>query len=118
MSQLSSYLGSGMPSATSMIDRLVKKGLVERVEDASDRRVVSCRLTSAGHEVVEQFLRMGRTRNEALAGLLTLEELRTVVPALEILSNAAARRSRAGQPEHPRHAAGAQETVHTSSGAT
>ena len=96
MSELSGNVGSGMPSATSMIDRLVKKKVVERVEDPSDRRVVTIRLTALGVEVVERFLRIGRMRYEALADALTLEELRAAVPTVELLAKAARRRKEAG----------------------
>jgi DNA-binding MarR family transcriptional regulator len=91
MGDISTYLGRGMPSATSMIDRLLAKGLVERVEDASDRRVVACQLTAAGTEAVERFWRLGRLRLQSLADVLTLEELEIVVPAIEILSDAVGR---------------------------
>ena len=97
MSELSAHLGCGMPSATSMIDRLVKKGLVERAEDSSDRRVVACSLTPAGGEVVERFLRMGRMKYEALADILTEEELEAAIPVLEMLSAAARRHRDAAQ---------------------
>ena len=56
MGDISTYLGRGMPSATSMIDRLVSKGLVERMADASDRRVVACRLTALGEEARGEVL--------------------------------------------------------------
>ena len=92
MGVLSEHLGRGLPSATSMVDRLVKKGLVERVQDPSDRRVVACRLTGEGGRVVERFWRISRERRLALADALTLEELEQVVPALEILTDAAASR--------------------------
>ena len=88
-----------MPSATSMVDRLVKKSLVERAEDRSDRRVVAIRLTAAGGEVVERFLRMGRMRYEALADVLNLEELQAAVPVIEMLSRAARRPKGANQSE-------------------
>ena len=81
MREIATFLGVGMPSATSMVDRLVKKGLVERQEDSADRRVVACRLTADGVEAVERFWRMSRIKAEAMAGALTLDELRAVVPA-------------------------------------
>ena len=43
MSEVADYLGRGISAATSMVDRLVRKRLVERVAEASDRRVVACR---------------------------------------------------------------------------
>jgi DNA-binding MarR family transcriptional regulator len=110
MGDLSAYLGSGMPSATSMIDRLVKKGLVERIKDASDRRVVACRLTEAGTEVVERFWRIGRMRREEMAGSLTLEELEVVVPAIEVLVNAIGRRDAGPSMAHPDESSNARES--------
>ena len=91
MSEISANLDRGMPTVTGVIGRLVKKGLVERVEDGSDRRVVACRLTPPGTEVVERFWRIGRMRSEALAQALTVEELEAVLPALAILSEATSR---------------------------
>ena len=95
MGDLAGYLGRGMSTVTSMIDRLLRKGFVERVEDPSDRRVVTCRLTGTGHEVVERFWRAGRVRAEEMAAALTVDELRTVVPAMEIMLNAISRRDMA-----------------------
>ncbi len=91
MGGLSGHFGRGLPSVTSMVDRLVKKGLVERVEDPLDRRVVVCRLTNEGREAVERFWQVSRERRLALAGALTVEELEMVVPALETLTEALAR---------------------------
>ena len=92
MGVLSEHLGRGLPSATSMVDRLVRKGLVERVQDPSDRRVVACRLTDEGGRAVERFWQISRERRRALADALTDEELEMVVPALDILIRAAAER--------------------------
>ena len=91
MGELSENLGCGLPAATSMVDRLVRKGLVERVQDPSDRRVVACRLTGEGRGAVERFWQVSRERRLAVADALTLDELETVVPALDILTRAAAR---------------------------
>jgi len=45
----------GVPSMTRMLDRLEAKGLVARVRSATDRRVVTLKLTKAGHEVVDHI---------------------------------------------------------------
>ena len=96
MGVLSEHLGRGLPSVTGMMDRLVNKGLVERVEDPSDRRVVACRLTDEGRRAVERFWQVSRERRLALADALTLDELEAVVPALDLLIRAAARREAEG----------------------
>ena len=88
MGVLSEHLGRGLPSVTSMMDRLVKKGLVERVLDPSDRRVVACQLTDEGKKAVERFWQVSKDRRRALADALTVDELEVVVPALEILTRA------------------------------
>ena len=104
MREVAAFLGTGMPSATSMIDRLVRRGLVRRVEDATDRRVVACELTGEGVEAVERFWRMRRARAESIADAMTDEELAQVAPALEILVDAIARRDSVESGKDERHA--------------
>jgi len=91
MGNIAGHLSSSMSSATSMIDRLVDKGLVERAPDASDRRVVTCQLTDRGREEMDRFSRIHQLRLTRMAGRLTMEELQTVVDAMEILCSAAQR---------------------------
>ncbi len=91
MGNIAGHLSTSMSSATSMIDRLVDKGLVERAPDASDRRVVTCQLTARGREEMDRFSRIHQLRLTRMAGRLTMEELQTVVDAMEILCSAAQR---------------------------
>ena len=91
MGNIAGHLSTSMSSATSMIDRLVDKGLVERVPDSSDRRVVTCELTSRGREEMDRFSRIHQLRLTQMAGRLTVEELQTVVDGMEILCSAAQR---------------------------
>ena len=91
MSGISRRLGVEMPSATTMIDRLVAKGLVARGQDPADRRAVVCSLTTAGREAVEKFWSLRAARTESLAAVLTNEELEVVVPAMKIVADAVRR---------------------------
>ena len=91
MSGIAERLGVEMPSATTMIGRLVGKGLVERRQDPADRRAVVCSLTPAGRDAVEKFWSLRAARTEALAAALTTEELEIVVPAMEIMAEAVRR---------------------------
>ena len=117
MREIAAFLGTGMPSATSMIDRLVKKGLVRRIEDATDRRVVACELTGDGMEAVERFWSMRRARAESMADALTDEELEQVALALDILVRAIARLDSARPDEDGRReAVGADSAVPASRG--
>lgn len=88
MGTVSTYLGSTLSSATSIVDRLVERGLVGRGQDPDDRRVVTCHLTELGQEAIEQFWRIGRLRIIDLSEQLNIGELETVVEAMEILNTA------------------------------
>src|SRR3990172_7760941 len=48
MSEISSHLGVGMPTVTSLVTKLEEKGLVAREHDTKDRRVVFCSTTQWG----------------------------------------------------------------------
>ena len=91
MTQIAEYLGTSLPSATSMIDRLFDKALVERMGDESDRRVVACRLTARGRDEVERFWQLEQMSMVRLADQLDADELGTVVKAMELLLQAAKR---------------------------
>ena len=93
MKDISDHLMRGMPSATSMIDRLVKKGYVERVPDPSDRRVVLCQITELGREMLDRFSRMGAVGFEAISESLRDDELDKIAPALEMLVDAMAKQT-------------------------
>lgn len=95
MSAIATSLGTSVPSASTMMERLVQKALVERFHDEKDRRVVTCRLTEAGAGEMQRFWRVGRLRLEEMARCLTHDELRTVVRAMEILA-CAVHRQQAG----------------------
>ncbi len=102
MSSISGWLGVEMPSATTMIARLVTKRLVERRQDPADRRAVVCSLTPAGGDAVERFWSVRAARTESLAAVLSTEELEVVVPAMEIMADAVRRpgfRDRIGKEE-------------------
>ena len=91
MRGIAKRLGVEMPSATTMIDRLAAKGLVERKQDPKDRRAVVCSVTPAGRDAVEKFWALRAARIESLANALSKKELERVVPALKIMAEAGLR---------------------------
>lgn len=91
MSEIAASLGISLQAATSLIDRMVDKGLVERVHDPADRRVVICRLTLNGREEIERMYGTSRSRMTMLVEVLSAAELDSVVAAFEIMADAAAR---------------------------
>ena len=50
--ELGARLGVSAPTASGLVDRLVEKGVLERTDDATDRRVRRLRLTQEGVEVL------------------------------------------------------------------
>ena len=97
MRGIAKRLGVEMPSATTMINRLVAKGLVERRQDPGDRRAVVCTVTPAGRKTVEKFWALRAARIESLAAVLSKKELEIVVPALKIMADAGRRAERGAE---------------------
>ena len=90
--ELARRLGIGPSAVTPLVEKLVRRGLVRREEDPSDRRVSWARPTSEGMAILEQ---VGATRREGLEGVLALlapDELGLVEEALKILCSAAAKK--------------------------
>src|SRR5579863_5812528 len=55
LSRLARYLVQEAQSVTSLVDRLEARGLVRRVPDQRDRRVIHVELTPAGDEMFDQI---------------------------------------------------------------
>ena len=85
MGNIAIYLGRALSATTTVMDRLVEKGLVDRVADPSDRRVVICQLSESGEQAITRFWRIGRERIQIVADLLDEEQLETVVQGFELI---------------------------------
>jgi DNA-binding MarR family transcriptional regulator len=68
MNELSRLLMVTGGNITGIVDQLVKEGLVERVDDAADRRAWRVRLTRAGDKA---FAEMARAHEEWVVELLS-----------------------------------------------
>ena len=68
---------------TGLLDTLVKDGLVERQDDALDRRSYRVQLTDQGHRFLKRMLPDHFSRMNALVGKLSLEDKRQLVKLLE-----------------------------------
>ncbi|UVI33125.1 MarR family winged helix-turn-helix transcriptional regulator [Paenibacillus spongiae] len=55
MSQIAEHLSVPMSTASGIVDRLVKNGLIRRDRSESDRRIVVIRLSENGSALVEAF---------------------------------------------------------------
>ena len=89
MGAISKHLGSALSATTTIMDRLVEKELVERIADPNDRRVVICKLTDPGCQVLERFWSIDRKRVLTVVNLLETEQLEVAVRGLELIRWAA-----------------------------
>ena len=78
--------GMAPANASSMVERLVRKGLVERVPYPNDRRVALACLTDKGRGAVEEVTRGEQSAVEKITAVLPNDELEVVAQALEILN--------------------------------
>lgn len=76
-------------TALRMVDRLIAAGLVDRRENAQDRREVVIDLTPAGRSLVRRVTRARRTEIERVVRAMPATRRRELVRALEAFAIAA-----------------------------
>jgi len=93
MTRVAELIGSGLPTATGLVNRMVERGLVRREHDTRDRRVVLVSLTEEGAaEVRELHEARQRRMADAIAQLSGPEQdsllagIRSLRSALERLN--------------------------------
>ena len=74
MGRLAQGMSVPVSTATGIVDRLVKKGLVERGGSEEDRRVVTVCVTDKGKDLVTQFRDYCCYFLDRVRGILTEEE--------------------------------------------
>lgn len=85
MSELGTALGVALPTVTGIIDRMVERGLVARDVVPGDRRLVVACLSPGGRELLRRLRSAGRTRMAETLSRLSVEDLRLVSRALEVI---------------------------------
>jgi DNA-binding MarR family transcriptional regulator len=91
VSDLARWLVVSAATASTLLDRLVDRGLVERREDPLDRRQHRCRASSAGQELVRRFYEGTQAQSRELLAVLSDPELESILEALKILTEAITR---------------------------
>ncbi|MCK4274808.1 MAG: winged helix-turn-helix transcriptional regulator, partial [Dehalococcoidales bacterium] len=85
MSSIASVLDVALSTATGIVENLVRKELVVREADPHDRRLVICKLSPAGQELIGGLWRSGEFQMERLLDGLTLEQLKKAAEVAEML---------------------------------
>ena len=83
MSRIGEWLGISKPNMTSVIDRLIVEGWVERRQDQKDRRIIEVGLTPQGKIYVEDKWREARESARKKLSTLSEEERKTLYASLE-----------------------------------
>lgn len=84
--QVAEQAGVSSPTATRMVDLLVRRRLVTRLEDPVDRRAVLISLTPAGREALAAKLREYDERRRQIAAALEPDEQRAAADLLRRLA--------------------------------
>lgn len=95
MSDIAADLDITLPTATSLIDRLVEKHYVARETYSDDRRVVLCQLSPSGEQAVNHIWQTARTRCCELLKTMDICKLIMLRDALDSMMKAAVIESRA-----------------------
>jgi DNA-binding MarR family transcriptional regulator len=85
MSDIATTLEVALPTATGIVDKLVKKELVVREDDPQDRRLVIARLSAGGQEIINGLWISGQIQMERLLDGLTPEQLTKAAEVAEML---------------------------------
>jgi DNA-binding MarR family transcriptional regulator len=86
MSEIAENFHIELPSATSLLNKLVALQLVERQSDEKDRRMVRIALTDAGNDILEKAMEEKLTHMEHTLSYLTEEEQHELLRLLEKLN--------------------------------
>ena len=85
LSNLADYLGLTLPSASKLVDGLVKQKLVTRQESTSDRRCLTLVLTQNGESIVDSARASAQANLEKILSFLSSDELKTIHQSMELL---------------------------------
>jgi len=85
VTDLGDKLGVTSSAASQMLERLVHQGLIQRLEDPSDRRVKQIVLTDKGRQVLQESIRARQSWLSELVETLSDSEKETMIAALKLL---------------------------------
>ena len=89
MVEVAAHLDTKLPAMSQIVDRLVKRGMVERRSDPSDRRAVRLFLTDSARIIMAEADCVREARMIATTARLSEKSLAAVVRGLEMLAEAA-----------------------------
>jgi DNA-binding MarR family transcriptional regulator len=85
MSDIASELDVTLPTATSLVERLVEKNYVLRESQPNDRRVVLCCLSESGQEAIGRIWQSSKKRSTEILEAMDASKLELFVEALQAM---------------------------------
>jgi DNA-binding MarR family transcriptional regulator len=89
ISDIGEHLGVTNAAASQMVERLVKQGLITRMEDPGDRRFKLIQLTQQGQSAIEEGIRARLEWLEQMTTAFTPEQQESIAAAMVLLTKAA-----------------------------
>jgi DNA-binding MarR family transcriptional regulator len=86
ITDVAAFLGVSNAAASKAVDRLVRRGLLNRTEAATDRRAVQLSVTPEGKELLKEYEGVAHATLSELFGGLSPKELRDTARLLDRLS--------------------------------
>lgn len=86
MTELSRVHNVSISTMTSMVDRLIQNGLLERRRDERDRRIVRVSMTAKGRQLVKHVMKVRRHELEKFLQELSTGEVTRFVEAIETVA--------------------------------
>jgi len=87
LSSVADHLGVTRPTASALVDRLVRRGLVTRTEHPQERRRIVLALTLTGARHLQQAREVARTRIAGMLAGLSIAELRKIAEGIALLES-------------------------------
>ena len=83
--EITTFLGLDGAAVTRYLDRVEQLGLIDRKQDANDRRSTVIKLTADGRRVVEHGLKGSKATNEKFTAGLTSDEIDCFQTAIQAM---------------------------------
>jgi MarR family transcriptional regulator, organic hydroperoxide resistance regulator len=83
--ELSSKNGLAFSTTTDLVDRMEKNGLVERVRDTNDRRVVRIHVLEKGHRIIEEVILKRQNYLKEVLENFNEDQTNTIIELLNLL---------------------------------
>jgi DNA-binding MarR family transcriptional regulator len=86
MGDISSHFATTMPTATALVDKLITAKLVQRENDAKDRRIVKISLTKQGDKMLIEMKKQRASKMKELLSYLSKQDKLELLRILKVLS--------------------------------